>query len=327
MKAPAMPPLYKREPEPPRRSWGKILYLAFLACLVLAAGWWLSRRALYLDLPALVDGREFLVQCAEPGRVEQVLVEVGDLLPAGTVVARVDVTRRLADTWPPEMIFRIEEALSRLAGEAEVTATEARLKGGVAAALAQERRRSQELLEQKILKYSDVKKLDLECRQAEAEVGRLNRRLAVLKQERQLLADLYRRFQQPEVRVVTELRLPREGLVISRNRQPGEVVQAGQPVLTLVDPHDLYVKAFVAEKHQERVFPGQATTILFADGRRTPGMVKKVYPASEPLPPEYQDYYLRRQRALVAEIAAEQANPHRLVYGMRVRVRLPRSWW
>jgi multidrug resistance efflux pump len=325
MKAPALPPLYKREPEPPRRSWGKFLYLALLACLVLALGGWLGRRALYLDLPALVDGREFLVQCEEPGRVDQVLVEVGDPVPAGTVVARVDVTRRLADTWPPEMIFRIEEALTRLAGDAEVTAREIHLKGGVAAALAQERRRAQELLEQKILKYWNVKKLDLECRQAEAEVGKLKQRLTVLQKERQLLADLYHRFQQPAARVVTELRLPREGVVISRNRQPGEVVQAGQAVLTLVDPHDL--KAFVAEKDQERVYPGQATTILFADGRRTPGTVKKVYPASEPLPPEYQDYYLRRQRALVAEIAAEQANPHRLVYGMRVRVRLPRSWW
>jgi|GEM_PF-5524703 len=327
MKAPALPPLYKREPEPPRRAWGKLIYFTLLACLLLAVGWWLGRRALYLEIPALVDGREFLVQCAEPGRLEQVMVEVGDTVPTGTVVARVDVTRRLADTWPPEMIFRIEEVLTRLAGEAEVTAREARLKGGLAATLAEERRRSQELLEQKVIKYSDFKRLDLECRQAEAEVGKLKQRLAALTRERELLADLSQRYQEPARQVTAELRVPREGVVISRNRQPGEVVQAGQPILTLIDPHDLFIKAFVAERYQERVFPGQETTVLFADGRAVPARVKKVYPASEPLPPEYQDYYLRRQRALVAEIAPERQNPHRLVYGMRVKVRLPRAWW
>lgn len=141
----------------------------------------------------------------------------------------------------------------------------------MAAALAAERQRSRELLEQQVIKYSDFKRLDLECRQAEAEVGKLRQRLAALTKERRLLADLYQLYQKPEARVMKDLRLPREGVVISRNRQPGEVVQVGQPVLTLVDPHDLYIKAFIPEKHQERIHPGQETAILFADGHRLPG--------------------------------------------------------
>lgn len=278
MKLAGLPLMYQKEAEKRQRLWGKILYLAFLGGLLVTAAWWLGRGVLFLEIPALVDGREFLVQSTEAGRLEKVTVAVGDTVGPDMVVARVDVTRRLTGNWPPDMVFKIEEVLQRLSGDAEVTARELSLKGGLA-------------------------------------------------REKELLEEVYRRHQPPAGKVVTELRVPLEGVVISQNRQLGEVVLPAQPVLTLIDPQDLYIKTFVEEKNQDQVGLGQEAAVLFPDGSRLQGRVKKLYPASEPLPPEYQDYHLRRQRALVAEIAADGAEPGKMVYGMRVKVRLNRTRW
>ena len=51
----------------------------------------------------------------------------------------------------------------------------------------------------------------------------------------------------------TELHAPIDGVVDVRPVRPGEVVTAGQPVLTLINPDDLWVRADVEETYIDRV--------------------------------------------------------------------------
>ncbi|HYK12027.1 MAG TPA: efflux RND transporter periplasmic adaptor subunit [Gemmatimonadales bacterium] len=68
----------------------------------------------------------------------------------------------------------------------------------------------------------------------------------------------------------SELRAPLAGIVDVRAAQLGEVVLAGQPVLTLIDPDSLWVRADVEESYIDRVRIGDSLTVrLPSDATRT----------------------------------------------------------
>ena len=51
----------------------------------------------------------------------------------------------------------------------------------------------------------------------------------------------------------SEIRAPIDGIVDVRAARAGEVVSAGQPVVTLINPDDLWVRADVEESYIDRV--------------------------------------------------------------------------
>lgn len=70
-----------------------------------------------------------------------------------------------------------------------------------------------------------------------------------------------------------ELRAPLSGLVDVRAAQLGEVVLAGQPVLTLIDPDSLWVRADVEESYIDRVRIGDTLTVRLPSGATRTGTV------------------------------------------------------
>ena len=59
----------------------------------------------------------------------------------------------------------------------------------------------------------------------------------------------------------TELQSPLDGILTSRNVEPGEVVTVGREVLSLADLSQVYLKIFVDENEIGRVKPGQPVTV------------------------------------------------------------------
>ena len=55
---------------------------------------------------------------------------------------------------------------------------------------------------------------------------------------------------------------PFAGIVTERHREPGETVGAGQPVITLMNPADRWVRIYVREDRVGRVSLGQAARIM-----------------------------------------------------------------
>jgi HlyD family secretion protein len=70
-----------------------------------------------------------------------------------------------------------------------------------------------------------------------------------------------------------ELRAPIDGLVDVRAVRVGEVVNPGQPVLTLINPDDLWVRADVEESYIDRIRIGDTLTVRLPSGVETPGTV------------------------------------------------------
>ena len=71
----------------------------------------------------------------------------------------------------------------------------------------------------------------------------------------------------------TEIHAPIDGFVDVRAARVGEYVNPGQPVLTLVDPDDLWVRADVEETYVDRIHTADTLTVRLPSGAERPGTV------------------------------------------------------
>ena len=105
-----------------------------------------------------------------------------------------------------------------------------------------------------------------------------------------------------------EIRAPFDGIVIHRLREPGTVLGAGQPVLTLARVDSLWVRLYLPQTLQIRVGLGNPVSVETLDGRSFEGRLDEI--SSDP---EY--------TPKMVETAEERVN---LVYPARVG--LPGGW-
>src|SRR5216683_5624993 len=71
----------------------------------------------------------------------------------------------------------------------------------------------------------------------------------------------------------TEIHAPIDGLVDVRAARVGEVVNPGQPILTLINPDDLWVRADVEESYIDRLRIGDKLTVRLPSGVEREGTV------------------------------------------------------
>jgi multidrug resistance efflux pump len=71
----------------------------------------------------------------------------------------------------------------------------------------------------------------------------------------------------------TEIHAPIDGIVDVRAARVGEVVNPGQPIITLVNPDDLWVRADIEESYIDRVRIGDTLTVRLPSGAEMEGTV------------------------------------------------------
>ncbi len=71
----------------------------------------------------------------------------------------------------------------------------------------------------------------------------------------------------------TEVRAPVDGIVNVRAALAGEVVNPGQPIVTLIDPANLWVRADIEESYIDRVRLGDTFTVRLPSGSERTGVV------------------------------------------------------
>ena len=71
----------------------------------------------------------------------------------------------------------------------------------------------------------------------------------------------------------TEIHAPIDGIVDVRAARVGEVVNPGQPIVTLINPDDLWVRADVEESYIDRVRLGDKLTVRLPSGVEREGTV------------------------------------------------------
>lgn len=78
-----------------------------------------------------------------------------------------------------------------------------------------------------------------------------------------------------------QIKSPVSGIVVARSANPGATIAPGQPVITLVDPTQLWVNANIDETQSWRVHPGQEVEVhLDAMNATLPGRVEAITDAT-----------------------------------------------
>lgn len=114
---------------------------------------------------------------------------------------------------------------------------------------------------------------------------------------------------------------PTDGIILTRIREPGTVVNPADPVYTLSISSPVWVRAFVDEPDLGRVYYGMRATVFTDSGRRYEGQVGFISPVAEFTPKTVETLQLRTD--LVYRLRIYVNNPdHGLVQGMPVTVKL-----
>ena len=121
-------------------------------------------------------------------------------------------------------------------------------------------------------KQAEAQRANLELAKANAEQVTLKREQLV-GNERQLAAAQAQKDKADVRLAYTEIRAPIDGVVDARAVRQGEVVSVGQPILTLINPDDLWVRADVEETYIDRIRLGQTMTVRLPSGVERPGTV------------------------------------------------------
>ncbi len=120
----------------------------------------------------------------------------------------------------------------------------------------------------------------------------------------------------------TEVRAPFDGIVTHRLREPGSVLTAGQPVVTLARLDQLWVRIYLPQSIQAQVRLGAPVTVLLADKRSLAATLDEVGSESEFTPKMVESREERVNLVYPARVNLARGWDKGLIPGMAVDVRL-----
>lgn len=288
----------------------KVLVIVLIAIAVAALAYRLARRDGPGDGTVTVSGNievtDVEVSFKIPGRVRERLVDEGEMVKAGQVVARLDDEDRRLEVAREELQV---EALAANLRELETGFRQeeiAQADAAVRRARAEADRLEADYARQEALFRREViSRRDFDAATAARDASRAQLREAEARQElmhrgprrEQIDAARARLKQARETLDLARTRLsyttltaPQGGLVLSKHVEPGEQVAAGTPVITVGDIASTWLRAYIAESDLGRVKVGQKARIrtdTWPD-RRYEGTVTFISPEAEFTPKNVQ---------------------------------------
>ncbi len=279
----------------PRQVW----FAAFGVALLLALGWVATQSGplapIQVTVTQVVTGevspalfgigtveaqRAYLIGPTAAGRVKRVLVDVGDTVTAGQLLAEmepVDLDTRVASTVAAahrgRSAVEAAEAQERDARSRQVLATI-------------EARRNVDLGQAGVVSQSAVDNARQSQQSADAQVAAAEAALTGARRDlARLDADIGGAKQQRgNIRLVA----PVAGVVTSRDAEPGSTVIAGQSVLKLEDPRSLWVTVRLDQGRSAGLRVGLPAAMTRRSDPLTPvaGKVVRVEPTSDAITEE-----------------------------------------
>lgn len=320
--------------------------LLAMAALILVLGAWSGVKRFrsgvtdVIVLQGNVDIRQVNLGFKVAGRIAEMKVDEGDRIEAGATIAVLDAA-----------YFADEVRLAR-ARVAAQTAVVERLVNGTrpeevsqARALVAERQASVVLAQVTLDRQGDLagKGFAPHQRHDEATAG-LERANAALKsaQDALRLAELGPRREdidaakgqleaekaalaQAERRLAdAALVAPSGGVVLTRVREPGAVVAAGETVYAVTITSPVWVRSYIGEPDLGRARPGTAVEVVTDGGARFSGQIGFVSPVAEFTPKSVETRELRTSLVYRIRIIVG-GDTSGLLQGMPVTVRVPTS--
>lgn len=205
--------------------------------------------------------RTYAIGPISPGRVKRVQVDVGDTVTAGQVLAEmdpVDLDDKVAAS--RAALARAESA--RLAAQAQVDDAGNRLQRAMA-----ETKRYEDLGQKNFVSPSVVEGRQLEEKSARAALQSAHANAMGAAQEiTRIKAEL---AAVQAVRTRSVLTAPVDGVVVSRQGEPGMSLAAGQPIVEIVAPQSIWLKVRLDQSGTAGIANGMPATLTL---RSKPGV-------------------------------------------------------
>ena len=233
------------------------------------------------------------------GRVVEVLVREGDRVKTGDLLARLDLGETaLAPERDARGLQSAEARFNDLKGgsrSAEIGGAEADVADKEAAVelARRELERQETLLSKKVGTQRDTDTARTTMERAVASAKMASDRLQLLRegfrkgQTEQARADVSRAQtvlkQAESVAREAEIHAPADGVILHRMAEPGLLLGAGQPALTMAFANRLYVRTFIPETQLGRVRSGSPAevTVDSFPGKTFPARVTEISPDAE----------------------------------------------
>ncbi|WP_047534812.1 HlyD family secretion protein [Pseudomonas sp. 11/12A] len=242
-------------------SRSSIFFASSLMVLLMAAGGFGYWKSMHDRLPeglyvgnGRLEATEVQIASKTPGRLAEVLVDEGDKVTKGQLLARMDTRTLEAQRNQAEAeVLRARENLSAAQANVQLRQSEQLL-------AQQELKRSQELI-----KHGFVSGQIVDQQQARLDTG-----VAAVAASRAQVSAVGATIgaAQAQVAMLTSeiddasLRAPIDGVVQLRMAEPGEVLGAGGRVLLLIDPSDQYMNLYLPASVTGRLAVGDDARIL-----------------------------------------------------------------
>ncbi|MCU0924623.1 MAG: efflux RND transporter periplasmic adaptor subunit [Hydrogenophaga sp.] len=224
--------------------------------------------------------RAYLIGPTAAGRVSKVLVDVGDTVAAGQLLAEMDPVD--LDERATALEASAARSLSMVAA-AQAQRRDAQARSDLAAITA---RRYVELGAQNFMSAGAVEAKQQEQASADAAVATAEANLAAARQDTQRLAAERAglRQQRDNVRLLS----PAAGVVISRDAEAGSTVVAGQAVLRLIEPSSFWIRVRLDQGRSAGLAAGLPASIVLRSkpGARFSGKVARVEATSDSITEE-----------------------------------------
>ncbi|MEI8373313.1 MAG: efflux RND transporter periplasmic adaptor subunit [Planctomycetota bacterium] len=189
------------------------------------------------------------------GRIYEVLVDMGDQVTAGKLLVRLDdVDMKPQVEIAQASVVVSHAALDRLQAD----------RGQALAVLEQttaDHKRAVNLLASRALSQEDADKATAAWKVAQAGVARTD--AALVEGRKQLLAVETNLAYRKSLLGDTEIVAPFDGLIVQRQRDPGDIAVPGSAVLSLISTKELWITAWIDETEMSRVAIGQPVRVLF----------------------------------------------------------------
>jgi HlyD family secretion protein len=261
-----------------------------------------------------------------PGRVSERLVDEGEKVTAGQLIARLEsddlaheVARRQADLRAAKAVLAELLAGSRneeiAQAEASVAAAQAEAKR-----VADDFRRQEELFRREVIPQQRFDAARAAYDTSQAQLRQAGEALALVRKgpRRERIDQARARLGEAEASLAlagtrlgyATLTSPAAGLVLSKNIEPGEQVAAGTPVITVGALGSVWVRAYIAETDLGRVKVGQKARVMTDTwpGKVYDGTVTFIAPEAEFTPKNVQT---RKERVkLVYRVKIAIPNPN-----------------
>lgn len=307
----------------------KITIIALLAAVLLAASAFFVLRkgpaATRLSVSGTIEVVSVEASFKVPGRIKSRLVDEGAMVQAGQVLALLepedlshDVARLKADAAVMRAGLAELEAGSRKEEIAQAQAALARAEAE-ATRLDKEYRRDQVLFAREVIsqRQLDASRTAFETSQAAAREAREELTLVRkgprperIDQARGRLREAEAALAQADTRLgYATLTAPLSGLVLAKHAEPGELLAAGAPIVTIGNIADTWLRAYIPETELGRVKVGQPVLIKVDTypGKSFRGTVSFISPEAEFTPKNVQTE--KERVKLVYRIKVTVPNP------------------